>query len=110
MNVKIAPLGSRYLYAWIQNENLNYSDQQYSSVLWDNMLGKAVTKGIYNDYTIIPEVTLHIDLSADAQQAIEWASRKMAEEAEFKKALQDNPSLKDAYEQVQMLYFLTKEK
>jgi hypothetical protein len=51
-----------------------------------------------------------VGLSWTADEAIRWASEKMAEDRDLKQRMEKNPGLKDAYEKFQIMDILTKEK
>lgn len=52
---------------------------------------------------------VNIGMTWTAEEAIRWASEKMAEERALKERIEKHPGLKDAYEKFQIMDILTKE-
>jgi hypothetical protein len=50
-----------------------------------------------------------VELDAEAQNAIDWAKRKMHEEQDLKARMEQHPGLKHAYEQFKIMDILTLE-
>lgn len=57
----------------------------------------------------VASTSLPVGLTMDAEEAIEWAKRKMREEADLKDRMERHPGLKDAWEKFQLMDLLTKE-
>ena len=53
--------------------------------------------------------TANVGLTSGANSAIDWALRKMSEEAELKARMEKHPGLKQAYEQFQTMEILTRQ-
>lgn len=48
----------------------------------------------------VPSQTLHLDLTSDANEALDWAIQKVREEREAQRLAQTNPSVRSALEAV----------
>ncbi len=64
---------------------------------------------VYNGQYWQPLSTdVNIDLHPDMTEVIEWCKKKMAEEIELKKLMDQHPSLRDAWDKFQELRILLK--
>lgn len=71
----------------------NYALQVYDGVCWLNLSSSQPT----------------INMSGEAERAIQWAARKSIKEAELKLLMEKHPGLKAAYEQFEIMKILVTE-
>ena len=94
--------GSTYSTPYVSNNG-----QSAGNVRWNTMTQQMeVCDG--NNWINISQ-TASIGLSWTADEAIRWASEKMAEERELKAKLEKYPTLKHAYEQYKIIEALVYE-
>lgn len=93
--------------SFISAPYINNNGQSAGNVRW-NIMTQQLEVSDGNNWINISQ-NASIGLSWTADEAIRWASEKMAEERDLKQRMEKNPGLKDAYEKFQIMDILTKE-
>jgi hypothetical protein len=94
--------GNTYSVPYVGNNG-----QSAGNVRW-NIMTQQMEVSDGNNWINISQ-NASIGLSWGADEAIRWATEKMAEDRDLKQRMEKNPGLKDAYEKFQIMDILTKE-
>lgn len=103
--------GNKYIYAFNSGVSFPYIGN-YGNGSGNIRYNSSMSRMEIYDGTSwhgIPDNSLTISMSPDAEEAIEWAQKKMQEEKRIERLIEEHPAVKDAKEKLDILIALHKD-
>lgn len=104
-HIYVVEQGSNRPYVTPDNKEKNWAgDIRYNCNVSGNF--EVYTGGCWIP---VGESSFSLNLSPEVQQTVDWAKKKMAEEAEFEKIMANHPGVRAAWEQLEIMKRLCQE-